>query len=297
VEPEPEFFRRFVEVVDDTERALDDAGAFDVEAGRVAMLADLRDFGTSVGALDRDAGLDRGWAVLDQLGTERRIRLTRVLRMFYEEAFWADRHEQSGEKDDRTQEARDGAILRRMLTLARKRIEGLEQQPPADDLYSWIESDARTLRERWRALARIVHRLESMAGKELRGVAFDGEDDGFLRSYAEWLAFPMLYDGNAFSSPPSDIPPVVNVFTVQTPGEPARCLHAAVAMPCAIYVLWPDGDHEVLCRGAVMPYREFVDPKRLTDAEWRQRFTSKDAPPAPAWMAGITAPVRRPGPR
>ena len=64
-------------------------------------------------------------------------------------------------------------------------------------------------------------------------------------------------------------------------------LHAAVGRPRAIYLLYPWKGEEVLCRGAILPYFEFVDPARLTDDEWCRREIAGPLPGTPPWLGPI----------
>lgn len=52
-----------------------------------------------------------------------------------------------------------------------------------------------------------------------------------------------------------------------------------------IHVLYPYGDGEVLCTGAVMSYYEYPETGTpLTDLEWRAQLDSPAAPPLPEWL-------------
>lgn len=62
-----------------------------------------------------------------------------------------------------------------------------------------------------------------------------------------------------------------------------------IARPRKLYVLYPWQGKPVLCLGVVMPYYEFVDKSRLTDASWKTRLDSKDRPPIPKWVSPIVS--------
>ncbi len=136
--------------------------------------------------------------------------------------------------------------------------------------------------KRWRELERTCHTLEVLAHKQLRGVPFDERESKFLREYGPHLGWLMFYEGNSWESPRDDAPRVVDVFSAQD-----GYLHVGVTRPSAIYVRYPWQGRDVICRGAVLPYREFVNSTRLTDPEWLGRLTSDGAPPAPQWMSPI----------
>jgi len=64
-------------------------------------------------------------------------------------------------------------------------------------------------------------------------------------------------------------------------------LHVGIGRPVALYVLYPWNGGTVLCRGAVLPYHEFVSQTRLTDGEWRALLDSDKRPTAPEWLGFI----------
>jgi hypothetical protein len=245
----------------------------------------VRRFVTLLTDLDRDAGLDRGYAALDGLDSAKRRCFDQAWLSFGREAA---RAEGGAPGDARSKTVVQAAVLRGARTLATEWL-AKDAKAPAMDA---AEREAAKLRERWRALAAIVRRLGVLAEKELQGAAFTEDDAKFLHGYALTLAFPMLYDGNIAGMAPPDVPGAVSVFTLIEPGKEPRSLHAAWGMPCAIYVLWPAATGDVLCRGAVVPYREFVRGNRVTDDEWGAMLRSPPAPPAPEWMAPIAVPVR-----
>ena len=63
-----------------------------------------------------------------------------------------------------------------------------------------------------------------------------------------------------------------------------RHLEVGIARPMAIYVLYPWHGKLVLCKGAVMPYYEFANNTRLTDAEWKVILDSEQRPDVPEWI-------------
>jgi hypothetical protein len=59
-----------------------------------------------------------------------------------------------------------------------------------------------------------------------------------------------------------------------------------------MWVLYPTRNGEVLCRGAIMPYAEFVNGGRLTDGEWKGLLDSPKRPEVPAWVRPVIPPER-----
>ncbi len=89
---------------------------------------------------------------------------------------------------------------------------------------------------------------------------------------------------NFYLSPCDDAPRIADVFT--NPNR-QRCLEVGIGRPQALYVLYPWKGTEILCRGAAMPYYEFVSPVRLTDAEWQARLKTPPEPARPDWLRPI----------
>ncbi len=55
-------------------------------------------------------------------------------------------------------------------------------------------------------------------------------------------------------------------------------------------VLYPYQGREIICRGAVMPYYEFISTTRMTDTDWQKRLDSDERPENPDWLKPIFAP-------
>jgi hypothetical protein len=104
----------------------------------------------------------------------------------------------------------------------------------------------------------------------------------------------MLYGGNSYFIPRDDAPRVVDVFTNSAEG---KHILVGIARPRALWVLYPVRGVDVLCRGAVLPYREFTHPERLTDRDWRALTRSPKAPKPPDWVQPVLSPEKAPTPR
>jgi len=67
-----------------------------------------------------------------------------------------------------------------------------------------------------------------------------------------------------------------------------------------VFAIIPSPKGPVLARGAVMSYREFLQPsaERLTDEAWRSRLHDGSGPPRPRWLNALytdaVGPVRPP---
>jgi hypothetical protein len=283
VEPNPTFFARLASVVAASVDLFESAGAFDASLDRSELRALFADYAAFLRAgggaktrreLERtdDAALSlehRGATSVGAIGGPKRWRN-------FEEAMTRDEVTQA-------LAVADDAV---------RRLDGTEPLP--DKLRDLVRMNATDFRPTWRALERLVLRLEAMAEKQLRGASWNDDETELLRDYGHVLAAAMLYGGNAYESPRDDAPRVASVFAdLRDPSKPSY-FQVAVARPRALYLLYPWKGGEVLCRGAVMPYREFSRGARLTDSEWAALSSTPDAPSVPEWMASITAPVRVP---
>lgn len=143
-----------------------------------------------------------------------------------------------------------------------------------------------TKQDRWVDLMAICHDLETLAHKQLRGVAPENDEVNFIRSYGEKLANVMFYGGNSWLAPKDDAPRVTAVFN--QPGE--GFLMAGIGKPQEIRVLYPWKGREIECFGAVMPFREMRSSTNLTDVEWKNLLQSPSKPETPAWLKPVTSP-------
>lgn len=140
--------------------------------------------------------------------------------------------------------------------------------------------------DRWVNLLEICHRLETLAHKQLRGVAPEKDEIEFIRTYGQLLAGVMLYDGNSWLTPRDDAPKITSVFN--QPGH--GFLLAGIGRPREIRVLYPWKGREIECRGAVMPFHEMLSDRHLTDNEWRESLNGGERPQIPEWLKPVTSP-------
>jgi hypothetical protein len=103
----------------------------------------------------------------------------------------------------------------------------------------------------------------------------------------EWMLMSFANSGE-MNDRDADMAVVADVFTWRPSGE---ALEVGVARPDLIYAIIPSAHGPVLARGAVMSYREFMQPieKRMTDEEWRKEIEAGRTPARPSWLAPLYA--------
>jgi hypothetical protein len=260
VEPVPEFYARLGRLVKETKTALEGQGA--LRDGRLAVAADIRAY------LDLAVKKDLFKKGFDSAGLTEEEKMV----LYNHDGF--------------LQMALSGLSAE----LIRKLADQLERggAVPNDRWLRMLVAAAdNELESQWERLARLCGRLETLAHKQLRGVAFSPRENDFLKGYGRSLAAIMLYGGNSYFSPKDDVPRVVDVFS-----GPSGYLEVGIGRPRALYVLYPFKGKEILCRGAVLPYYEFNHPTRLDDAGWKRLLDSRECPLPPAWLQPIIGSAR-----
>jgi hypothetical protein len=90
---------------------------------------------------------------------------------------------------------------------------------------------------------------------------------------------------------------VADVYTANADNNPEKSiLYEAVGCGDEIYVVVELGGYLYLTRGAVLSYREFVQPSdmpRLTDEEWQQQLEGHPRKGVPEWMQRIIVPLQK----
>ena len=274
VEPVPSFFKALREVVIQAEVLLEAGGAFSTARVRDGLAVDLRVVANRLDVLDPSAIGDRDpWNLLSEADERRGMRAFEIVYG-------------CGAFDD-VPDAWDGPALQRLITALRTTAATLEDRetPLSEPMQAVLANSTLDLAGTWEALQHLLIDLELLAHKQLRGVAFDERDREFILGYGERLAAVMFYGGNLGLTPRDDAPRIVDVASDPQTG---RFLLVGTGRPRALYVLYPWGEEEVLCRGAVLPYHELVDDVRLVDAAWRERLDAAQPEP-PAWLRPILA--------
>ena len=90
---------------------------------------------------------------------------------------------------------------------------------------------------------------------------------------------------------------VADVYTANADNNPDKAiLFEAVGDADEIYVVVEMGGYLYLTRGAVLSYREFIQPidqPRLTDEEWQEQLKSNPRKGVPEWMKSILVPLNK----
>ena len=270
VEPIPEFFARMALLAERSEIMLEKAGAITADLKKIA--ADIR---TGANLLMKKTQEDKMTLGIDEPSEETTLawnamELSRML---------------SDSRDSSPSKVLSTGTYQKLCKLADDLDRG--QLPDNLMLAEAIQSSYVNIADLWRSLGGMCRRLESLAHKQLRGIAFSEEEKRFIMSYGDNLAQVMLYGGNSYLDPKDDAPRVVDVFSNPRVG---KHLEVGIARARTIYVLYPVKDGEILCRGAVMPYYEFTNDTRLTDATWKSLLDSPQRPKSPDWIGPIITP-------
>ena len=90
---------------------------------------------------------------------------------------------------------------------------------------------------------------------------------------------------------------VADVYTANADNNPDKSiLFEAVGDADEIYVVVEIGGYLYLTRGAVLSYREFIQPldePRLTDEEWQQQLEKNPRKGVPEWMKSVIVPLNK----
>ncbi|MBN2591060.1 MAG: DUF3160 domain-containing protein [Sedimentisphaerales bacterium] len=262
VEPEPEFYNKMVQLAQKTKELLGKSGALETNYKQMsddimyfAELVEKNNFKISVTDLPRNE-----WERFD-LVSGLLFRLQVIDGQ-------SDRRDYSKKNiDDLRQIARDLLV---------------NKLPEDIDLMRRIRDYDYNLKELWNSLESMSRTLAEIAQKQL-----DGEDlaqyERFFKSYGINLAKIMFYNQNSYEGPIDDAMRIVDVH--YSPGD--GYLEVGITRPRAIYVLYPWQGTHILCRGAVMPYYEFISDSRLTDTEWKERLNSEQKPDVPNWIKSV----------
>ena len=160
-----------------------------------------------------------------------------------------------------------------------------------------VAEPRRRLAEKWRLFIEVCGELEKLSRKELKEIPFTKAEKDFILSYGRKLASIMMYEAEACQFPEDDSPKAACIWSNpfssvrDKKGRSCAYFHVAVGRPLCIWVLFPARGGEVLCRGSVVPYYEFVYPRRIVeDAEWKRLLDSKKAPSLPKWFRNVVYP-------
>ncbi len=271
VEPEPEFYARLGELVELTQLLLARCGAS--VPPRYLVAKDLRAFAGLIAEMKYPAG--------DQVQVElKQDQISIIQRSIVTLSALTMRHF-SPEDIGRRREP----LIAEIMNIAKEVEAGSYDGDPA--FQAIILDNHYDIRYLWDELGDTLRRLEVLAHKQLRGVAFSKRENYFIADFGQTLAFIMLYGGDSYRFPRDDVPHVVDVYSNP---EAGGYFHIGIARPREFLVLYPYQGKEIMCRGAVMPYYEFISNARMTDAQWQKRLDSDERPENPDWLKSIFAP-------
>lgn len=278
VEPNPAFFNRLSRIVDNTETLLKAAGAFQTKSTPQSLVPEIR----------------RLVQILTEMATKGEKTVDPGDRRFFDGQWQlgglltcacadAGFHPPPNEKYS----------VEECIKLLNRTAEDLSRGDTERHGYLLDPRDGRlrpyrNIASRWSVLGKLCRRCEELARKQLRREDFNASEKAFLINFGEVLAQIMFYGGGRSGGIRHDAPRIVDVFS--NASEKAY-LEVGIGEPRYFYVLYPWNGSEVLARGAVVTYYEFVHPVPLNDMEWRQLLRSPEAPTQPAWVRPICSPA------
>jgi hypothetical protein len=270
VEPEPEFFARLEELVERTREIFERCSVF--VAPRRVLAGDLRRFADLMQQrrYPPPSGTTEDLSSIEKTAIERSYKILAVIGQ-------ADMPPTSGETGD-------PATIAAIRSIAEDVENGRYDDDPT--YQALIIETSVDLSQLWQILGQLCRRIEVMAHKQLRGVAFNERDTYFIADFGIRLATVMLHGGSVSHHPGDDFPVL---HRMPSAGD-GPLSYGAVGRPRELLVLYPFGGREILCRGAVVPYYEAELRQPLSNPEWIRRLDSDERPAAPHWFAPITAP-------
>lgn len=139
-------------------------------------------------------------------------------------------------------------------------------------------------RLRWQTLLRLCRGLEVMAHKQLRGVEFEERENYLLADYGLRLASIMGYSGTSFRHPLDNSPRIAEGPGKNNPDA------VAIGRPRELLVRYPYRGRQILCRGAMLPFFWVGNGAQMNDAQWKARLDSDERPRRPAWIEPVLSP-------
>ena len=141
---------------------------------------------------------------------------------------------------------------------------------------------------------------KELAGKELDEVEYDQIQ--YIGATFENISLDLVRAKDQYLMGWSDVQGadkkvalVADVYTANADNNPNKSiLFEAVGDADEIYVVVELGGYLYLTRGAVLSYREFIQPlnePRLTDEEWQQQLEKNPRKGVPEWMKRIIVPL------
>lgn len=149
--------------------------------------------------------------------------------------------------------------------------------------------------------------LLAVSEKELAGKTLNDEENDqieIIGSTFENISLDLIREPDQYLMGWSDVQGadkkialVADVYTANADNNPDKSiLFEAVGDADEIYVIVEIGGYLYLMRGAVLSYREFIQPidkPRLTDEEWQEQLKSNPRKGVPEWMKSIIIPLNK----
>ena len=143
---------------------------------------------------------------------------------------------------------------------------------------------------------------KELAGKELTEEEYDQLQ--YIGATFENISLDLVREKDQYLMGWSDVQGadkkvalVADVYTANADNNPEKAiLFEAVGDADEIYVVVEIGGYLYLTRGAVLSYREFIQPidePRLTDEEWQQQLEKNPRKGVPDWMKRIIVPLNK----
>lgn len=162
-----------------------------------------------------------------------------------------------------------------------------------------IEGVTERMAEEVKFLLRISEK--ELAGKELTDEEYD--QIAYIGATFENISLDLLrmpdqylYNWTDIEGADRKVALVADVYTANADNNPNKAiLFEAVGDADEIYVVVEIGGYLYLTRGAVLSYREFIQPidqPRLTDEEWQEQLKSNPRKGVPEWMKSILVPLK-----
>ena len=143
---------------------------------------------------------------------------------------------------------------------------------------------------------------KELAGKELTDEEYDQLQ--YIGAAFENISLDLVREKDQYLMGWSDVQGadkkvalVADVYTANADNNPEKSiLFEAVGDADEIYVVVEIGGYLYLTRGAVLSYREFIQPidePRLTDEEWQEQLEKNPRKGVPDWMKRIIVPLNK----
>ena len=271
VEPAPEFYARFDELVVRSMSVLERCGVFVTAQFQIA--ADLR----FTAQLIRDMKYPQEGPLTDHFNETEINRIEHALlslAALVNVRYLAEDFRQ-----------RRKVIIDQIEALAGQIQGGRYDQDPT--FQAMVLETRSNLRDHWYTLSQMCRRLEVLSHKQLRGVNFNDRDNFFIAEFGLKLSALMIDNRGTQQIPNVTVPMLIHTYPKE---ERNQALYTAIGYPQEIVVLYPFGGKVIRCYGAVLPYFEFISSDRLSDDEWNARLADGKLPQYPAWFKNVITP-------